>query len=62
MTYHVFKDRHSEWRWHLRSRNGRLVAASGEGYKRKGHCLKMINKIATQGYATITFETPRNVH
>lgn len=35
MTYHVFRDGKREWRWCLRARNGRIVACSGEGYKRK---------------------------
>lgn len=40
MTYHVFPDAKGEWRWHLRARNGRIVACSGEGYKRQRDCVR----------------------
>jgi len=36
LTY--FKDNKKEWRWHLKAPNGRIVACSGEGYKRKRDC------------------------
>lgn len=35
MTFHLFRDAKGEWRWHLRARNGKIIADSGEGYKRK---------------------------
>lgn len=31
----VYRDRKGEWRWRLKSANGKIVACSGEGYKRK---------------------------
>ena len=31
----VYRDRKGEWRWRLKSANGKIVAESGEGYKRK---------------------------
>lgn len=34
-----------EYRWRLKARNGRIIACSGEGYKSKSHCIKMIRKI-----------------
>lgn len=30
-----YKDRKGEWRWHLKARNGRIVAESGEGYRQR---------------------------
>jgi uncharacterized protein YegP (UPF0339 family) len=36
----VFEDAAGEWRWHLRAGNGRLVACSGEGFKRKANAVK----------------------
>lgn len=33
------------WRWRLKSRNGRIVAESGESYRRRGDALKMMAKI-----------------
>lgn len=26
------------WRWHLKASNGRIIAESGEAYKRLDHC------------------------
>lgn len=31
-TIEVYKDANGEWRWSGKSRNGRVVADSGEGY------------------------------
>ncbi len=45
MYYEIYKDKAGEWRWRLKARNGRIVANSGEGYKRKSSALKMIMKI-----------------
>lgn len=36
MKFHIYQDRRGEWRWRLKARNGRIVADSGEGYKRRG--------------------------
>ena len=35
-----YRDANREWRWRLKARNGRYLADSGEGYKRKGACAK----------------------
>ena len=37
---HIRRDRAGEYRWHVRARNGRIVADSGEGYKTPAGCLK----------------------
>lgn len=34
----MYKDSKSEWRWRLKASNGRIVATSGEGFKRRGAC------------------------
>ena len=31
----VFRDKKKEWRWQLKSANGKIVAESGEGLSRK---------------------------
>lgn len=41
----LFKDRKREWRWRIVSRNGRIVATSGEGYKQRGACLRTLQKL-----------------
>lgn len=32
-TYEVYEDSAGEWRWRLVSRNGNIIADSGEGYE-----------------------------
>lgn len=45
MKFHVYKDKAGEWRWKLKARNGRVVADSGEGYKRKAAAIKTLTSI-----------------
>ena len=47
MKVEFYKDGKGEWRWRLRARNGRTVADSGEGYKRKGACVRSFYGIVT---------------
>lgn len=35
---HFYKDMIGEWRWSLRSRNGKILADSGEGYIKLSSC------------------------
>ena len=44
----MYKDRKNEWRWGLYASNGRIVADSGEGYKRRNRCRRMIEKLIIQ--------------
>ena len=39
-TVHVYRDHVGDWRWKRVAPNGRIIADSGEGYRRKGKCLK----------------------
>lgn len=34
-----------EWHWRLRSRNGRIMADSGEGYASRSGCIRAINRL-----------------
>lgn len=34
-----YRDNAGEYRWHLKASNGKIIAESGEGYKRKTKCL-----------------------
>lgn len=47
----LFKDRKGEWRWRIESRNGRIVATSGEGYKRLLACLQTLRKVLAAAVA-----------
>ena len=46
MKFEVYKDKSKEWRWRLKARNGRKVANSGEGYKRKSACVKSMSRFS----------------
>jgi uncharacterized protein YegP (UPF0339 family) len=37
--FQVYQDRGKQWRWRVVARNGRLVADSGEGYRRRASAL-----------------------
>jgi len=41
----VYKDVNREWRWRLISANGRIVADSAEGYKRKASVMRAIERV-----------------
>lgn len=37
--FEIFKNKKGEYRWRLRASNKRIIADSGESYKRKRDCL-----------------------
>ena len=41
----VYVDSKGEWRWRLISANGRIVADSAEGYKRKASVMRAIERV-----------------
>lgn len=45
MKYQVYKDSLEEWRWRLKSSNGRILADSGEGYSSKQECKEDIDRV-----------------
>jgi uncharacterized protein YegP (UPF0339 family) len=45
MTFQAYKDASGEWRWRLIAKNGETVADSAEGYRRKGGCVKAIERL-----------------
>ena len=42
-----YRDEADEFRWRLVALNGNIVATSGEGYKNRGDCQDIANKIFT---------------
>jgi len=42
MKFALYRDRNKEWRWRLLAANGRILANSGEGYKRKSTMVRSI--------------------
>jgi len=53
MTYYVYKDSSSQWRWRLKAVNGRILADSGEGYHNKQDCLSGIRSVSTSANAQV---------
>ncbi len=45
MKFRIYRDKHKEFRWTLYAKNGRIIADSSEGYKRKHQVTKAIGKI-----------------
>ena len=41
----VYEDNSGEWRWRLKASNGRIVATSGEGFKRHSSCRDSITGV-----------------
>lgn len=53
MTYYIYKDRDSEWRWQLKASNGRIIADSGEGYRNRQDCLAGIQLVKESAQAPV---------
>ncbi|HJZ94536.1 MAG TPA: DUF1508 domain-containing protein [Gemmataceae bacterium] len=51
LTFELYKDAKEEFRWRLKAANGKVIAASSEGYKAKADCEHAIDLIKT-GAAT----------
>lgn len=49
MKFNIYKDKRGEFRWRLVTANGQIIAASGEGYKRKADCLSGIRTVIEAG-------------
>jgi uncharacterized protein YegP (UPF0339 family) len=45
MMFHIYHDVRNEWRWYLTAPNGARIAASGEGYARRGECVLAIARL-----------------
>lgn len=45
MKFHIYRDENKEYRWRLKANNGRIIANSGEGYKRRRGCIEVFRKL-----------------
>ena len=45
MYYQIYVDRGREHRWRMIADNGRIIACSGEGYKKAKDCFRILNRI-----------------
>ena len=43
----IYRDANREWRWRLRASNGRIVADSGEGYRRRASARHAAARVRT---------------
>lgn len=43
--YEVWRDRGGQWRWTLKSSNGRVLADSAEGYRKRSEVRAAVQKI-----------------
>ena len=50
-SFLIYKDEVGEYRWRLQASNAKVIADSGEGYKRKADCEHGIELVkASSGY------------
>lgn len=42
----IYKDEKNDWRWSVTSSNGKIIAASTEGYKRKRSVIANLKSIS----------------
>lgn len=45
MTFELFRTRAKQFRWRLRAKNGKIVACSGESYRRKMDAMDAIDMV-----------------
>jgi uncharacterized protein YegP (UPF0339 family) len=58
MTFSIYSDSKSEYRWRLRATNGQIIAVSGEGYVHKADCQHAIQLVKAHApSASINDET-----
>ena len=41
----IYRDGRREWRWRLKASNGRIVADSGEGYRRRASVYEAVRRV-----------------
>jgi uncharacterized protein len=51
--FQLYKDRKGEYRWHLRARNGEIIADSNEGYSSKASCKHGIDLVKEQAASAV---------
>jgi uncharacterized protein YegP (UPF0339 family) len=52
--FQLFQEPNGDWRWRLRSaNNGKIIADSGEGYKKRADCvhgIRLVSQVAPTPY------------
>jgi len=53
MHYTIYGDISGQWRWNLKSSNGRIIADSAESYRNKQDCLAAIRLVKGSSSAPV---------
>jgi len=57
MKFEIYKDESDDFRWRLKSANGRIIADSAEGYRNKAACIRGITLMKRcHGAKTVTVD------
>lgn len=56
MTFYIYRDAASQWRWTLTAANNRKIADSGESYHNKQDCLNAIGLVMNTNGQTPIYE------
>ena len=54
--FHIYEDDGGEWRWRLKSANGRKIADSAEGYSSKAGARRAVDMVINTVLAIVYFE------
>lgn len=46
--FEIYKDKAKEFRWRLKSSNGRIMGDSGEGYTTAASCIVAVDRVKTE--------------
>jgi uncharacterized protein len=57
LRVHVYEDEAGDFRWKLVGSNGEIISDSAEGYRHKGYCLSMAEKLNPNAELVIEDET-----
>ena len=57
-TFETFQGRNGDWYWRVTHRNGNIVAAAGEGYRRRGTAVRSAQRLF-RAAAGIDFPAPK---
>lgn len=56
IRFEYYRDAEGGWRWTLYATNGKKIADSSEGYKRRVDCLRAICLIGVRARSAMVFE------
>ena len=54
--FHIYQDDEGDWRWRLKSANGRIIADGAEGYTSKAGARRAVDTVINTVLAIVYFE------